>query len=652
MRSLRILLPIVLGLALLPSIPAGAGSSTTSTYIVSLRRDRNPEATAAEHNARYGVKAERYFHSAIKGYSTTTSEERAARLRDDPSVLTVSKSRTFHAAAQTVPTGVSRVDADTVPGSGEGVYVAVMDSGIDLQHPDLAANIAGGTDCDGADTGNYDDQNGHGTHVAGTIAAIDNSIGVRGVAASAKLYAVRILDKNGSGTDVTILCGLEWIYNRAPTFGGVIRVANMSLEAAITNVDDGNCGYTIGDPVHQGICAVVGAGVTFVVAAGNHNDNIKDVAPAAYDEVITATALSDWDGAGCGVGTDLSGGDFPDDTFASFSSFATLTADKDHTIGAPGVNIFSTWRTDDPQAVNDYQFSDGTSMSSPHIAGAAARYIQTHPGASPATVLAALKEVAEPEDVDFNGECGGGVFSHTDPSAKHAEPVLRVAEWSTPIEAATPGVVRGNNWYLNNEFIGAIDISLPFGSASDRKIVGDWDSDGIDTPGLVRGNIWYVTNGFDASVDMQTALGSASDRIVAGDWDGDGDDTPGVVRGNVWYLSDEFDGGVDHTLAFGSVTDKAVVGDWDGDGDDTPGVVRGNVWYLKDEIDGSAIFATIVFGKTTDRPIVGDWEGDGDDDVGITRGNLWALKGTSVFSFNFGLSTDFPVAGDWNGATT
>ncbi len=644
MRSFRILTLAVLGLALvLPSVPAGAGSSATATYIVSLRRDRDPESSAREHSTRYGVEAERYFHHAIKGYSTTTSEERAARLREDPSVLTVSKNRTFHAAAQTIPTGVSRIDADTVPGSGEGVYVAVMDSGIDLQHPDLAANIAGGKDCDGADTGNYDDQNGHGSHVAGTIAAIDNSEGVRGVAPLAKLYAVRILNANGAGTDVSILCGLDWIYDRSPAVGGVIRVANMSIEAFLPDVDDDDCGYTIGDPVHQGICAVVGAGVTFVVAAGNHADNIKDIAPAAYDEVITATALADYDGAPCGAAAQTD-----DDTFATFSSFATLADDKAHTVGAPGVSILSTWRLDDPIITSDYALSDGTSMSSPHVAAAAARYIQANPGAPPASVLQALLAVAEPEDVDFNGECGGP-FSHTDPSTKHAEPVLRVAEWSTPVEATTPGVVRGNMWFLNNAFLGPVDISVPLGSASDRKIVGDWNDDGIDSSGVVRGNLWYLANEFDSGVDISTALGKSTDRIVAGDWDDSGTDTPGVVRGNVWYLSDGFTSVVDHQLPFGSATDKVVVGDWDGDGDDSPGVVRGNVWYLCNELDGG-VDITIVFGKTTDLPIVGDWDGDGDDDIGITRGNLWALKSSTVFSFNFGLSSDTPVAGDWDGA--
>ncbi len=93
-------------------------------------------------------------------------------------------------------------------------------------------------------------------------------------------------------------------------------------------------------------------------------------------------------------------------------------------------------------------------MASPHVAGAAARYLQTHPGASPATVLEALLDSAEPEDVDSTASVRRHDSSHTDPSNLHPEPVLRVDDWAIPIQAATPGVVRGNVWYLNNGFLG------------------------------------------------------------------------------------------------------------------------------------------------------------------------------------------------------
>jgi subtilisin family serine protease len=143
--------------------------------------------------------------------------------------------------------------------------------------------------------------------------------------------------------------------------------------------------------------------------------------------VITVSALADSNGAPCGGGTATTYG--PDDTFASFSNYATSAADLNHLIGAPGVNIYSTYKGE------GYATLSGTSMASPHVAGSAALYIAAHPGASPAAVRDALKAMGEPVNVSFNGECGtttttvkkpgGQKGSHSDPSGKHPEVVLR-----------------------------------------------------------------------------------------------------------------------------------------------------------------------------------------------------------------------------------
>lgn len=623
--------------------PVSASSSGSGRYIVVLRNGSDPEASARVHEARYGAKADRYYRSALSGYAANVPEDRVDDLRNDPSVIMVSPNRVFHAAAQTTPTGVSRIKASTIAGTGDGVQVAVIDSGIDLQHPDLAANIVGGVDCDGPDNGNYDDAHGHGTHVAGTIAAIDNSIGVRGVAPAADLLAVRVLNQSGTGSTENLVCGLNWVDAHA----GQIRVANMSLELFQENADDGNCGLTNDDPVHFAICAVVDDGVTVVAAAGNFHDNIKDISPAAYDEVITATALQDYDGAPCSLGTDPPGPD-DDDTFGSFSSYATTTLDKAHTIGAPGIDILSTW-------IDGYALSTGTSMASPHVAAVAARYLQTHPGTSPAGVLTALLEVGEPKDVNVDNECSG-VSSHNDPSGEHPEPVVRVAEWELPIEATTPGVVRGNVWFLNNALDATGDVpAFAYGNPSDRLVVGDWDGDGIDSPGVVRGNVWYLNNDFDATGDVPVfAYGNPSDRVVVGDWNGDGVDSPGIVRGNVWYLNDDFDAtGNVPVFAYGHATDKVVVGDWNHDDKDSPGIVRGNVFYLNNDFDPSGDIPPLAFGRSTDEPLVGDWDGDATDDIGVRRTGVWFLRTpdpVTVLIFPYGRSTDRAVVGDWDGA--
>ena len=221
--------------------------------------------------------------------------------------------------------------------------------------------MAGGVNCSSDKT--FDDLDGHGTHVSGTIGALDNNIGVVGVAPGARLWAVRVLNKNGSGSLSSVLCGIDWATSTRsdsdPT--NDISVANMSLGAK--SQDDGNCGKTNNDAVHLAICNSVAPGVVYVVAAGNSATDLQDAIPAAYDEVLTATAMTDSDGQPGGLGATKSCVLHvqSDDTASLFSNFATLPSDQAHTIAAPGVCIFSTVPS------GGYVYSTGTSMASPHV---------------------------------------------------------------------------------------------------------------------------------------------------------------------------------------------------------------------------------------------------------------------------------------------
>jgi subtilisin family serine protease len=414
-RSIIILSALAISLA-------GAGAAlaepvSVDRYIVVLREgDRSPTAVATEHGRDYGAQVRMVYGSALRGYAAAIPSNRLAALRSDPRVAFISPDRRVTALAQTLPTGVNRINAENKANNASGVDVAVIDTGIDLDHPDLAANIVGGKNCS---TGkSYDDGNGHGSHVAGTIAAVDNAAGVVGVGPEADLWAVRVLNNAGSGSWSSVICGVDFVDARSPAKVASgqepIRVANMSLGGS--GSDDGNCGNSNNDALHKAICRAVADGVTFAVAAGNSSANVKDAVPAAYNEVITVSALADSNGQPCGGGPATSYG--ADDTFASFSNFGTLASDLAHMVAAPGVSIYSTYKG------GGYRSLNGTSMASPHAAGWAALYVAANPGATPGGVLAAMQATGEPEDTNFGGECAGGV-SHTDPSGKHPESVVR-----------------------------------------------------------------------------------------------------------------------------------------------------------------------------------------------------------------------------------
>ena len=370
------------------------------------------------------------YNHAIKGFTARMNEADVEEIRNDPRVDFIIEDRAVYISesssnsaddeefssekipsfgsyrktsapsqpAQTIPTGVDRLNAENLLNKGTGVSVAVIDTGIDLSHPDLKTNIIANKNCLSSRK-NGNDDNGHGTHVAGTIAALNNSIGVVGVAPEAKLIAVKVLNQNGSGTWSSVICGIDWVTANASKYN--IKVANMSLGGGGTS--DNNCGNTNNDPLHKAICRSRDAGITYVVAAGNENKSASLSVPASYDDaVITVSALSDSDGVSGGLGSPTYYG--ADDTFATFSNYGSTTVD----FGAPGVDIYSTYKG------GGYATLSGTSMATPHVSGVTALYIKDNPTSTWIQVRDGLKAIAE-----------GLGFGHTDPSGLHPEPVIR-----------------------------------------------------------------------------------------------------------------------------------------------------------------------------------------------------------------------------------
>ena len=347
-----------------------AGKVVPGRYIVVLKDDADAQKVAEAHS-RFGAEVTSVYQHALQGYAAKIPSARLSDVKADPRVKFVESDRTAVAFGQTMPTGVDRIQGElssTQSGNGSGsvdVDVAVIDTGINKTHPDL--NVVGGRNFaswflskDGNDK--YEDGNGHGTHVAGTIAAKDDGNGAVGVAPGARLYGVKVLSNSGTGYQSWIINGIDWVTAHADT----IDVANMSLGGTGT---DGSCGS---NAYHMAICKSVAAGVTYTVAAGNSNADFQNFVPATYSEVLTVTAVSDSDGlpGGKGAAPRCRTGE-KDDYAATFSNYANLPADQAHTIAAPGVCIYSTWKN------GGYNTISGTSMASPHVAGAAALCIAT-----------------------------------------------------------------------------------------------------------------------------------------------------------------------------------------------------------------------------------------------------------------------------------
>ena len=365
------------GLWLVAVVAGSAGSAsgaaaTPGQYIVVLKPGVSRVTAVQQARALGGEVFMQYGH-ALNGYAARLPEAAVAQIERNPHVAFVTPDGEVSAAAacnpaaaQCLPAGIDRIDADRSSarsGDGRGsvsVNVAVLDTGIDVSNPDL--NVVGGKDCSAGK--GLGDPDGHGTHVAGTIAALDNGIGVVGVAPGARLWAVRVLNQNGLGAFSRIICGIDFVTSTRTNVdpSDDIVVANMSLKGP--GLDDGDCGNTKKDAVHVAICASVAAGVTYVVAAGNSGVDFQDGIPAAYDEVLTVTAVTDFDGRPGGLSSQncLPDFDFRDDTIAFFSDFATLSADQAHTIAAPGLCVLST-------VPGGYDLISGTSQAAPHVAG-------------------------------------------------------------------------------------------------------------------------------------------------------------------------------------------------------------------------------------------------------------------------------------------
>lgn len=376
-----------LGLAVAAGLVAAlpsTGAEQEQKYIVVLKDGLVDAGTAAAaQQGSYGLTVSTVYRDAVSGYAATMTASVAARLAADPGVDFITLAREFEtpkdaeSSTQVAPLWWLRIGGTVPDGQqqqwGRGavdVNVAVIDSGIDASHPDL--NVRGGVDCS---TGSpvkvtSTDDVGHGTLVAGVIGAKDNDLGVIGTAPGTPLWSVRVVDDAGVITEEMLICAIDWVTatRKDQNPDNDIEVANISIGGPGT--ETANCGKGT-DPMHYAICRSVKAGVAYAVAAGNSGQDIARFVPAAYDEVLTATAIADFDGKSDGLAAPLCGSEDwaesgqLDDQPAFFSNYASGPEDREHTVAAPGVCMTST-------VPGGYGVAHGTSFASPAVAGSLA----------------------------------------------------------------------------------------------------------------------------------------------------------------------------------------------------------------------------------------------------------------------------------------
>jgi len=362
-----------LACALAAVVAAGLGlpavaSAADGDYVVALRDTADTDAVVGGLERAQGFRASQRYGAALHGFAVHLSDAQRDRVLADPAVASVVPDTPVQGTGfapvtgkETVPPGVRRIGAATtaLAHSPSDVGVAVVDTGLDLKSADLDATSGVNCVTPGATA---QDDNGHGTHIGGTLAGRNTGTGVVGVAPGTRLYAVKVLDSKASGSLSGLLCGIDWVTRNATALG--LRVVNMSISGAGSN--DGDCGRTNNDVLHQAICASVAAGITYVVSAGNSGVDLASVVPASYPEVLTVTAATDTDGLPGGKGPVPCDKTQKDDTPWSSSNFAVSPGDVAHVVAAPGVCVVSTKRG------NGTTTMTGTSMAAPHVAGAVA----------------------------------------------------------------------------------------------------------------------------------------------------------------------------------------------------------------------------------------------------------------------------------------
>jgi subtilisin family serine protease len=523
--------------AVLSASSAGAGldvqEPTRGSYIVVLKPSeaRSPSerqtgrplvSVLAQELARaHSGQLASVFQYALKGFAVELTEAQAAALASDPRVAYVEADQIVEAVATQSPAtwGIDRSDQRDLPLSGsytytqtgQGVNAYVIDTGLRATHQEFAGRIGNGFTAvnDGRGTS---DCNGHGTHVAGTVGG-----STYGIAKQVTIHAVRVLNCQGSGTTTGVIAGVDWVtQNHVDP-----AVANMSLGGSASTALD------------QAVANSIAAGVSYAIAAGNSNANACSSSPArvAAANTVGATTSSD--------------------VRSSFSNYGTCVD-----LFAPGSSITSAWYSSDT-ATNTIS---GTSMASPHVAGALALYLQTNPSASPATASQALAAAATPNKVGsagtgspnrllytlFGGSAPGDTTPPTTSITSPANGATVSGTVTVSASASDAGGVTRVEVYADGGLVGS-DTTAPYQVA--------WN-----TASVANGNHALQTRAYDAagnvgssalvSVTVSNASGGGQ-LLVNGGFEGSA--SPWVLSGSAaWSTGGNQHSGTGYTLVGGA----------------------------------------------------------------------------------------------------